>query len=864
MQAPSLVARLMGLESMPTARQDKPKKASFSEFGSNRGEKFVSNHSGFSKEELNLEKGIAKHELRPQKLQKIGLFERRPVTRFGAEALHIKSVLSRSRKHHPKLASPVKSPRMLSGRHTSRLIDAASRILEPGLQARNRAKCALTYSDTMSHAPKDDIMMEGTEAMLLDLSQNPNYSSAAKSMKSSCKNCGNLLDFVDSRPNVEEQPSIFSPPFSNNVNPSPYVSERSKPRPPLSSSQQEHERVLQNSKEHSAFLASRNNRRTRAEPIRNRKPLNQGDQVQCQLMSQQCKFQWDTPSSIGFKHKTQRRVPPRSKLGNLHTNRVSSAANAVNETKNFVALNRSLTGRTRSRIPAKAENCKSDAERNSCNKQDDSLSPVRKRRSTFVHRQGESSGFVSSTSGKQRNYRCDAMTGKGMRLNAHSINHTCIESSSSHLGGSNRTGGKRENDVISFTFSSPVKHKTGIPTEMEEKSIDQNDVTCNSTQQKKSVLGDSGANTSFQKPFPLRGDALGALIEQKLKELTSQEEDELATEGTPSKKTTAMILQELISALTAESPVPQDDVAIGSTPKNVPCYGGHKLNTNMTFQAKSKIAGALGDHLSPGSVLDASFSNDSCISSSMDDNSGHRLHPDSMDCSYDEPHPLAPGTDLLDSATSLSKAGSRSEFVTDLLNHISEVLYSINLADARLKGSKLVHAKEVIMNAELVFGYAAVSDGMGDFSVSCLLLNELETLASVIWTNCGCFLGFEDTKEGDQIRGFLLDCVIEYLESRYGQYAKCGFKAWTRLPSCMNTDMLIHEVVEEVRRWADLAGLIPDELIEREMSYSLGKWTDFEIEAFEIGTAIDWDILQLLVDEIVIDLSDGRLDSSAC
>uniref|UniRef100_A0A5B6Z2N9 DUF3741 domain-containing protein n=1 Tax=Davidia involucrata TaxID=16924 RepID=A0A5B6Z2N9_DAVIN len=191
--APSLVARLMGLESMPPAQQDKLKKASFSEFGSDRGEKFVSNHSGFTKEDLNLEKGNVKHEFRPQKLQKTGLFERQPVTRFGAEALQFKSVLSRSKKHHPRLASPMKSPRMLSGRNKSRFIDAATKILEPGLQATNRAKCALTYSNIMHHAPKDDIMMEGTLALPQDLLENSNYyASAGKSPKgqSSCKNCG--------------------------------------------------------------------------------------------------------------------------------------------------------------------------------------------------------------------------------------------------------------------------------------------------------------------------------------------------------------------------------------------------------------------------------------------------------------------------------------------------------------------------------------------------------------------------------------------------------------------------------------------------------------------------------------------------
>ncbi|MCD7452997.1 hypothetical protein HAX54_019056 [Datura stramonium] len=93
---------------------------------------------------MNFEKTEIKRELRPQKLQKIGLSERRPVSRFSAEALQLRTVLSRRRKHQPKLASPVKSLETFSGRNASRLIGAATRILEPGLQ-RSRAKCALTY-----------------------------------------------------------------------------------------------------------------------------------------------------------------------------------------------------------------------------------------------------------------------------------------------------------------------------------------------------------------------------------------------------------------------------------------------------------------------------------------------------------------------------------------------------------------------------------------------------------------------------------------------------------------------------------------------------------------------------------------------
>lgn len=230
-----------------------------------------------------------------------------------------------------------------------------------------------------------------------------------------------------------------------------------------------------------------------------------------------------------------------------------------------------------------------------------------------------------------------------------------------------------------------------------------------------------------------------------------------------------------------------------------------------------------------------------------------------MDCSYNEPQHIVPDADLLDSATSLNKGRPGIQMVADFVNHISEMLCSIDLVDSRLKGSKLARAKEVVLNAELVFGTALQhnKDKTKAFSISSFLVDELETLASVLWTNSSCFSGFEDT-EGNLLKGFLFDCVIEYLELRYGPCFKCGIKTFRNLPLCMNTEMLIREVVEEIRSWTGLVGFIPDELIEREMSCCLGKWTDFEIEAFETGVAIDGDILQFLVDEIVLDLWQGR------
>lgn len=900
MGAPSLVARLMGLESMPSVQRSKPRTASISEICNDREEKFVNNHSGFDKEDLNLEKGITKHESRPQKLQKTALTERRAVGRFGAEALQFKTILSRSKKHHhhPKLASPAKSPRILSGsrRNTSRLIDAATKILEPSLQATNRAKSAITYSNSILHPVKGEVMKENTTDLSLDPSKQFGYcASASKPLKgqSSCKNCGNLLDVVDVRSSVVEQAPVFASSTAHLASGPFQESDRSNARLPIPSSiKPERIVVLKKIPDQHASLASqaKENMQARSEPFRDGKPISGEGKDQWHLASQQCKPQKDVSSPVAFRHSTltqnqmsigRDRTPPRAKLNDLQSRRIASPVNAVSGAKDYISLNRSLSGRTRPRMAMKVDNnTKFGTDGKTCYRQDDSLSqprtPVRKRRTMNVGRQVDNASFLNSTSVNQGNVRCNMSTRKGLPKN-----QTCVKNAVASLRESDGAHVNKEIDVISFTFNSPMRNKTGMLAEMGEKRRDRSDVICNSTSQpRKLILDEDNGKKAFQKSFPLRGDALAAFLGKKLKELASAEEDELSAGGIPTKRSHAMILQELISALTEEKPVSQYDGAVrinqndnltycNKDPSDHVCSNGHMSKKNVTFQAKAKTEGTSftvshdGDHQSPGSVLEASFSNES-FSSSLDDSSGHKLHPGSIDYSYDQPESSEADTDLLDSATSLSKGRTGSEAVADLVNYISSIVHAINLAGARLGGSKLTHVKEVILNAELLFGNAALanSDGCRSF-LGHFLVDELETLTCATWTKSDIFPGFEDNTKGrNQVTGFLFDSVIEYLDTKYCMHSDSGYKAWTRLPWWMNGEKLMKLVVEEVRRWADLAGRIPDEIIEWEMSHSLGKWTDFEIEGFETGAEIDSDILQILVDEIVVDLKECSLNSS--
>ncbi|KAL3525473.1 hypothetical protein ACH5RR_013845 [Cinchona calisaya] len=863
LRPPGLVARLMGLESMPAVQQDKSKKALLSGTGSKKGEKFSQDHGRFEREVLNAEKGEMKQELQPQKLQKTGLSEKKPVTRFGAEALQLKNVLSRSRKHHQKLVSPVKSPRNVSARNASRLIGAATRILEPGLQ-KNRSKCALTYPDAVHHPRTADAYLE--EATDLEPLENSNcFQSSVKPLTEkspSCRNCGCLLDISDVRPDTKEQPRIFSP-ATQVVNPPCKVLERGSEIPPTFCPQMEKGKNEEGSQLYAGFAVE--DRQPCAGYMPDIKLLRRADQRHWQATNL-CEIQKDVAPAC-LRHKTRRQnqmfqvrngLLSSPKFNKLHSNRVSAAANATNETKEFVLLKRNLGDHSRLRMPLKEDTYHLDTDRIIGNRGHDSLSPVRKRRSVNSSRQNEGSSFVSSPFAKPTNTRLGEISGKDRCSTSHSTIGLCTNSRIANVQGTiNADSGKNDSNVISFAFKSPMKHKTGIRADMQGRRNQ------NGPNTEASVLNENEGKRNSLRSLPLSGDSLGALLEQKLKELTCQEEDSAFGNATP-KKTTAVILQELISALTAERPCHQDELAYRVHNRESHLCSDkqqYKKHISVTFQAKPKSTrisnGILPscEHLSPGSVLDSSFSNDSCTSSSLDDGSRCNLGVESTEC-CEGLHQLDSEPDLLDSACSLSMGKFYRESVNNLLNNISEFFSAINLADVHLKGSKLTHAKEIILNTELVFGYAALPGAVVNrgFSISHFVINELEMLASVMWTSFSSFAAF-DTKDGNQLKGFLFDCVIEYLETRFTRYSNSGFCAWTRLPLHMKTEMLICGIVEEVGRWAELAGLFPDELIEYEMSNSLGKWIDFEVEAFETGIEIDQQILQNLITEAVADFT---------
>ncbi|XP_047259096.1 uncharacterized protein LOC124891404 [Capsicum annuum] len=160
-----------------------------------------------------------------------------------------------------------------------------------------------------------------------------------------------------------------------------------------------------------------------------------------------------------------------------------------------------------------------------------------------------------------------------------------------------------------------------------------------------------------------------------------------------------------------------------------------------------------------GNSLDH-HSTDSYLSSSPNSSSKDKVLAESVDSVNDEPLFPEPDRDLSDCETSLSTR----RICRELIHNVSGVLSKID----QLKGSKLSYAKQVILNAELIFGTThqqqalPVEDG---FSVSHFLLNEHEMFLSFLWMAFGELLGCNDPKQMNQLKGFAFDCLLEYLDS---------------------------------------------------------------------------------------------------
>ncbi|KAE8794902.1 hypothetical protein D1007_30088 [Hordeum vulgare] len=129
MCTPGVVARLMGLSSMPAISHERSARATDSSASD------VDGHRNECSQSLPGSSGsMSSLHQRQQKPGQVMDEWHENTGKFSADS----QALWSGRHQNHKVASPLKSPRSISSRNKARLIEAAARVLEPGLQSRNR------------------------------------------------------------------------------------------------------------------------------------------------------------------------------------------------------------------------------------------------------------------------------------------------------------------------------------------------------------------------------------------------------------------------------------------------------------------------------------------------------------------------------------------------------------------------------------------------------------------------------------------------------------------------------------------------------------------------------------------------------
>ncbi|XP_072998198.1 uncharacterized protein [Typha latifolia] len=172
-KAPGVVARLMGLDSMPTSSGLEPYATPVLDMGSLCDSNGIKGSPEFR---MNSQFNRVRHrtdgftmkpvEFRSQKMPSS------PIERFQIEALPPR--FAKSRGTHHKLFSPIKNPGLTSTKNAAQIMEAAAKILEPRRQSSSKSKASSFVS--CSIPTKDCDPKEKSCERLLQLSRRPTES----------------------------------------------------------------------------------------------------------------------------------------------------------------------------------------------------------------------------------------------------------------------------------------------------------------------------------------------------------------------------------------------------------------------------------------------------------------------------------------------------------------------------------------------------------------------------------------------------------------------------------------------------------------------------------------------------------------
>ncbi|XP_077240816.1 uncharacterized protein LOC143881565 [Tasmannia lanceolata] len=829
-KAPSVVARLMGLDSLPTSSVTEPYATPFIELAASlHGTHYQRKTSEFLNEYQNPGSinpssnvdGFCKKtvEPMPQKLE-----NNRHIERFRTETLPPKSAKSHPITHH-KLFSPIKKPRFISEKNATHLMETAAKILEPRLQAGSKGKFPSLGSSSVPikvQDLKENTAASQTPLRLPEVCRRPIESNAVKYLKGQSLNkswngSDDTSNFRASS-DLEETNSVGSKNKGKSISLAIQAKVNVQRREGLSSSRKS--------------LVTRKD----GDVSKPKQPLKNPSNA---LKNKQTKYSTARASGVLSQNNQKQncpanksKLPSNPSLSNQHCRKVVSGNASFGRNKSLSnVLGNSKVG------PKKETLEIMDLEKEVPSSRTKNLS--QKKRAVDGGFQSEKSGFINT-----------AFVDRNEKI------------LQSHVGISEHRTWKEDHkrkgmDVVSFTFTSPMI-KPISRSQSSNRMVEKRENICYvDSHSERTAIGAKLKNMSSLGLNVIGGDALSYLLEQKLKELTFCSSFKSGTINSP-----ASVLQDLVTALNTVStnpkefekmpqPVPQTEKMGFGSDSGCSSTNGQTLKVDLKFEGVggivdcSRSSGALKEldcqHPSPVSILEASFSNESCNSSESLD-SGSKPCPSvkaqmivGLNCQKKIP-PVETEMELSDSASSA---------FTRTLDR--EKVGEINLEGSHIRSDKqeIEYVREILSTAEVMLKDFPL--GHAHEIIDPLLFDRLEKKRP------GSRSEAED-KDCRLRRKALFDCVNECLDLKCSLYIRGGYRTWSKGVTVVRKEGLADEVYKEILGWRSMGDWMVDELVEKDMSSQLGRWIDFETEVFETGIEIERGILGLLVDEIVADM----------
>ncbi|XP_048321868.2 uncharacterized protein LOC107433199 [Ziziphus jujuba] len=848
-RAPSVVARLMGLDTLPPSNFQEPYSTPFFDTQSLRDAHYHRKnfdyyhdhqvmYSGNMLNKMDGQNSMNFVESKPQKTIS------RPIEKFQTETLPPKSAKSIPITHH-KLLSPIKNPGFIPTKNAAHIMEAAAKIIEPGPQATAKGKMPLVGS---SSAPlKVHALKEKAEATQ-KVSVGSSVALKVRDLKEKVENAHRT-----SKPSETSRRPVES-------NAARYLKGQSLNKS-WNGSMETPFRTFPNKEEGSSGLKNKGRSISLAIQAKVNVQRREGLNPSISRSDVGQREQGEVKSSQPF-----RRQPNVQK--NLHKKSSSQNASGVlrqnNQKQNCLIDKDKLTSKPLVSNPQGRKLMSGDSSvgRHKTSNRSNVSSRTGSRKSGLETTDSESS--TRTLPRKKRSINGDFHFNRS-RGDDSTLNDKNQKPAKSNPVIDNPYSWADENrkkgiDVVSFTFTAPLARP--LPSSEISSQVTQRKSSLSVDHRGKRVLLDSdGMKLSSLGYNVIGGDALSMLLEEKLRELTYGLES--------SSHETAKVGPASGLASHLENMIPTLDV--GATPRineqrdqHVVVKdksGGYNFDFSSTdhaaFRFKQKFQGVdkLDEysnghfeavkldscrHPSPVSILEPSLSNESYDSSvSTDSNSteGSKL------CSSvqaQDVHGLSFPKKLLsvEADTELSDSASSTSFGFIARKHAS----MISVPDpVRSIEWELAYVKEILCNVELMF--KDFSLGRVRDVINPHLFNLLESRK-----------GESDCGESRLRRKVLFDCVRECLDLRCRRYVGGGFRMWVKGVAMVGRkEWLAEEVYKEISGWKGMGDAMVDELVDKDMSSQFGRWLDFEEDEFVLGVEVEAQIFNSLIDEIVAD-----------